>query len=347
MIKFPDFTWLPNMHPLVVHLPIGIILAATALMFITLVLKKNMLFRSTLYLLLTGVGTLAVAYISGKLAVETVIIPANANPVLGHHSDFAFGLLVYYLVLSILIIVYLRKRNQARLIIYQAALTILAVFGTAGLGMTADYGGQLVYRYGVGIKPGTESNAGEIENHVEFRMEESGSWSWNPQQNASDAIRRNFTWFDGTPDSVNIEVKSNGSVLISSSAPYLVTTGIPVGDIQVDMEVLLDDYQGELKLIHHLSDEQNYDFLQLSEGTMALGRQVNNKTLVLDRVQVEFSGTVKVRVVGSGNHFRGYLNDSLKVHGHKSALPPGIAGFAAQGSGKLEISSLKVQALKP
>lgn len=348
-MKLPDLSWLPNIHPLLVHLPIGIIILATGSMILMLVLKQERLFRNSLQVLLVGTATLVVTYISGRYAVNTVMVPADANSILSNHSDFAFRLLIFYLILSSLIVLFIRKKTETKLV---PALTVcfLSVIGMAGLGLTADYGGRLVYQFGVGTVTGNldDERQAATGDRPEFSLDESGSWSWHPGDNAAEVLRNNFTWINGSPDSVDIETsgENGGFVFIKTPDPYFISAGIPLDDVQIDMEVSFDDFEGEFMIVHHLINDNKYDFLRLDDGEMILGRQTNSAGKILDRSPVDYSGPVRIRVVGSKSHFRGYLNEQLITHGHLSPLTPGKAGIMVDGQGTLQIFNMVVQSLK-
>jgi uncharacterized membrane protein len=144
--------WAPNLHPLVVHFPIALLLTAAALDVVSWMLRCNRSLRfvaTVLYVL----GTLAIvaAYVTGRAAANTVWLPGMAHAAVKEHWDWAFCAVWFFGILTAVRLVLLwRARADPRPLLI-AALTLAGLVGVVLLAETGDRGGRLVYQHGVGI----------------------------------------------------------------------------------------------------------------------------------------------------------------------------------------------------
>ena len=143
--------WAPNLHPMLVHFPIVLFIVPVLLDFAYLLWKKEWLRSSALALFtfaaLASIGT----YLSGKQAVDSVSVPLNAELTASYHADWAMYTLLYFCTYSaIRAFLFWKKFDSKRFVTIVLLLAGLA--GCALLAKTADLGGKLVYKYGVGIE---------------------------------------------------------------------------------------------------------------------------------------------------------------------------------------------------
>lgn len=145
----PD--WAPNVHPMLVHFPIAIIILAVFLDFVYLVWKKEWLRNSVMTLFAFAVLAGLVTYLSGKQAVDSVSVPMNAELTASYHADWALYTLLYFSsYVAIRAFLFWKKIDGKRFI---AILLLLAgLAGCALLAKTADLGAKLVYKHGVGTQ---------------------------------------------------------------------------------------------------------------------------------------------------------------------------------------------------
>jgi uncharacterized membrane protein len=145
----PD--WAPNVHPMLVHFPIAIIITAVFLDFIYLIWKKDWLRNSVMTLFAFAVLAGLVTYLSGKQAVDSVSVPMNAELTASYHADWALYTLLYLSSYTAIRAFFFWKKIDGKRFI--AILLFLAgLAGCALLAKTADLGGKLVYKYGVGTQ---------------------------------------------------------------------------------------------------------------------------------------------------------------------------------------------------
>ena len=146
----PD--WAPNIHPLVIHFPIALLVAAAMTDLAGLLLRDRTSVRDAASLLYTaGAVCAVVAYFTGPHAGETVLLPAMANALVNEHADWAFRATWFFVFFAS---IRLALSFIIRVSGYTATLVSFAA-GFVGLYLlfeTAERGGRLVFEHGVGVR---------------------------------------------------------------------------------------------------------------------------------------------------------------------------------------------------
>ena len=160
--------WAPNAHALIVHLPIGLLVTAFAAELVVLLRRRpEPVATVSTALYAAGWLTLAAAYLTGRAAAPEVYTPGLAVPVVDRHWTLALWCLLYFGALTAGRLWVLgvpgrppRAGGASGTSEGSAATRRRAAhlaFGAAGLAgllllaATAELGGRLVYRYGVGV----------------------------------------------------------------------------------------------------------------------------------------------------------------------------------------------------
>lgn len=156
-----------SLHPAVVHLPIGILLAAPLLIVLSLLWPKQRSGLMLAALLAIGLGLAAMqfAIVTGKAANEAVVYPSDeAKAVYHEHRDLAYtARLVYAGIAGVLLIVtaavLIRGLKAPRVIVWGGSLLVLAgcIAGSLLIANVGHLGGRLVHQYGV-LAPGITGN---------------------------------------------------------------------------------------------------------------------------------------------------------------------------------------------
>jgi uncharacterized membrane protein len=145
----PD--WAPNIHPLLVHFPIALLITAAGLDVVGWACRRHKPLRQAATLLyVIGTGTAVAAYFTGRAASQTIRFPGMAQAVVREHWDWAFRTVWFFSIATIVRLVLLRpsRRDPS-----PAMIAALALAGLVGIGLlfeTGDRGGRLVYQHGVG-----------------------------------------------------------------------------------------------------------------------------------------------------------------------------------------------------
>ncbi len=351
--------WAPNIHPLLVHFPIGIIILAVLMNFVSLFISDEWWDekKSTIIYLVGSLSAIGVYY-SGKSAADSVFLPAEAQSVLNNHADWAFWLVWFFIAFAILRIgLHYFKLFEKPITKYLAFVAVLP--GLFILYETGENGAEMVFGYGAGtgqLLEKVEATSDVIDlssNSYEssFTQKENGDWFWEINQNGVTDLIGNFHWTQGSVNDLNPEV------LVSNSTQYLklsITEGSNTfvshsnyQNVQVDYYIDMTDLDGDLTLIHHFIDNNNFDYVQLkSSGVIIQGRKEQGEDNVFQEGKFEPGGNQFFRVVGNDTHFRGYVNKEMAVHGHGDAPESGAVGLRIEGKGSILISKIELSQLK-
>jgi uncharacterized membrane protein len=150
MTLIPD--WAPNIHPLIVHFPIGLLLAAAAIDCAAWIYRchRSLRFAATV-LYVSGTISLIVAYFTGRAAAETVWLPGMAHAAIKAHWDWAFRTVTFFGAMTVLRVVLLWRQGPTPKPAAIGALALVGLVGVVLIVETADRGARLVYGHGVGI----------------------------------------------------------------------------------------------------------------------------------------------------------------------------------------------------
>ena len=145
----PD--WAPNIHPMLVHFPIAFFILAVFLDLLHLQYKKDWIRNLSIALFIFAAFAGIVTYLSGRQAVDSVSVPLSAELTASYHADWALYTLAYFIAYALVrAFLFWKKMDNKRIVAIILFLAGLA--GSVLLAKTADLGGKLVYKYGVGTK---------------------------------------------------------------------------------------------------------------------------------------------------------------------------------------------------
>jgi len=141
--------WAPNVHPLIIHFPIAVLSIAVLFDLIYQIWGRSWLSINCLSIYILGTVSALAAFLTGQYAADNVNMPMQAELTVSNHSDMAKYTLVFFSLYSVIRAIYWWKLKPNP--IFKVGLFILALVGLFLLFQTADLGGKLVYKYGVGI----------------------------------------------------------------------------------------------------------------------------------------------------------------------------------------------------
>lgn len=329
--------WLPNIHPLLIHFPIVLLPLAVSVHIFSLALKqKDRLGLPVGILYILGTGSALAAYLSGRKAADTVDILPMANPVLSSHSDLALWTLIIFGIVTVLYWLFQRLKVNRLL---QVLLPLVGLFGVGILTITADRGGQLVYRFGTGVSKTSEKEADPHPTTSESSLKEKadGSWLWAPTVGDAHPFSA-FRFIEGKAEDINTGTLGVGEYTFDKPVTFIFDKAAK--DVQVDVKLNVSSFEGTVAILHHFHSLNQYDFLEISGREMSLGRIQNGKRIDLDTKNAPVGEGTEFRVIGSGRHFKGYMDKKMIVHGHEPPLTPGAVGLMVDGKGTLSVSSI-------
>lgn len=349
-------SWAPNIHPMLVHFPIVILLLAVFFDILSVLFRSKSSLR-TVALFFYGIGILILwgVYFSGREAVESLKVADSVYPAISDHANWAGRTAWFWSALVVLRFFFL-FRKWDRTVIVAILVILLGIVGNGLVFKTAEYGAALVYRLGVGVQTtsgssaSTQSTSPAEKKSSNLFQKSNGTVEWKIGEDAPAILKNYWRQFAGDPSRVQIELqKDEGSNPLLSFSLNQSHVGFlypqKFSNIAFTAVLNKDAFQGSLFLVHHFQDSLNYDFLQLKNGKMKLGRLVQGKMKVMDVETVPAQNWITVKIVGSKGHYRGYLNGEMKVHGHGKDLPPGKLGWIWEGTGKVSLKKIVINPL--
>ena len=163
---------LPNWHPIFVHFTVALLTVAAAMHVLSHFVSRNEL-RNQLTItarwnLWIGIAFTVLTVIAGWYAYNTVAHDTPSHVAMTEHRNWAMGTFVVFMGIAAWEY-YLHRKGLGRSWLF----TVLLVIAASLLVSTAWHGGELVYRYGLGVMSMPKlDNAGH--SHGESDMTEDG-----------------------------------------------------------------------------------------------------------------------------------------------------------------------------
>lgn len=145
-----------SVHPLVIHFPIALLLAALLLDVLALVFKRPQLHRVALWNLLLGTLGAGLAVWTGYRAAEIAKHSMEIHQVMELHRKLGIATLI----LAGLVVVWRLFKRDRLAVRGRVLMLFLMLAVAASLSLGAHLGGRMVYEFGVG---GSYGRSGGIE----------------------------------------------------------------------------------------------------------------------------------------------------------------------------------------
>lgn len=354
MQLIPD--WAPNIHPMIIHFPLVLLILAVLFDLIGLLLTRfDWIKKSSLLLYFLGTIAVAVAFITGNLASDGLDIPSKVIPAVNDHADWAEITLWFFAIYTLIrlgLAFGFKSRPLTKKIL--TPIVLIGLLGIYFLYQTGDRGAKLVFGYGLGT-----GNILKSENTMEqpkerkqvsdstFSVSKDGSWKLIADDSIVKALSEKFKWIEGSLKELSPMYDPGESVLmLHQPGKALFVYDNKMKSVQVTAKINLDDFNGELELVHHFIDKNNYDFLGLNKGEISLSRKSNGEIKIFKKDKFKSDGWIELKVVSDGSHFRGYVNNKLIVHGHDSEPEAGSVGMKIFGSGSVSLKRIESESIR-
>jgi uncharacterized membrane protein len=143
--------WAPNLHPLFVHFPIALWVAGVVVDVLALTFPRAVwadVVASFMYP--AGATSAVLAYLTGRRAATSVLIPGMANPLVQEHWNWALATTLAFAVVAVCRL-WVRFRSPKPRRVLHAAVVVAALLALGSLVQTGDRGARLVFEHGVGV----------------------------------------------------------------------------------------------------------------------------------------------------------------------------------------------------
>jgi uncharacterized membrane protein len=154
---------IPNWHPIFVHFTVSLLGLAVLFFLLSWLFSEyrwSTQWRHTAFWMLwTGVAVSVFTVIAGWFAYNSVTHDTPSHAAMTEHRNWAVGTFVAYLVIGLWSLLIYRGKQKLNVVFFATAL-----FATGLLITTAWHGGELVYRYGLGVMSLPQSE-GEGHDH--------------------------------------------------------------------------------------------------------------------------------------------------------------------------------------
>ena len=138
---------MPPLHVLIVHFPIALLLTSVALSWASLIWKDKSFDKASWYSLLLGLVATLVAIPTGLASASGIPADSAAMVAVNPHRILGISTFVVFALQAVIV-----WRSKAEMSVgVRVTLIALQVIGAVILIVLGYFGGELVYRYGVGL----------------------------------------------------------------------------------------------------------------------------------------------------------------------------------------------------
>ncbi len=253
------------------------------------------------------------------------------------------------------------KTNMKKTTYFLMAMTLVFAMSCGSKsGAEAEEGHQ--HAEGMEHNGGEEHPQGEAGEHPKDEAGEHAhaEGEGHDMQNMDHAgmMGEAFTWMAGKEAMGMMEYKTD-NITLATSGEEDVLMFEPAGqsascmfkgkqgNVGVTATVKLEKPDATVKLLHHSTGKDNYEFVAIEGNTMKLGRVENGEEKILDTKEVSVPNDwFTLTVTAAGTHFKGYLNGEMITHGHADEMSPGMLGIVVSGNGAVSVKKVEATPLE-
>jgi len=199
------FEIIPNWHPIFVHFTIALLLLAVGLFIVTPFVHSPLKEQWQIvarWALWFGAGITIITGLTGLYAYNTVAHDTPSHLAMTDHRNWAIAAIALFLSLAVWSIAWVRKNKTLGTV-----FIVCMVFAGTILAATAWHGGEVVYRYGLGVMSlpkaegeGHSHSHGEGEGHGSDKTSNVGSshidHGNHGEDNHDDEMKMDFSGMD-------------------------------------------------------------------------------------------------------------------------------------------------------
>ncbi len=343
--------WAPNIHPIIIHFPIVLLIVAVLFDLAGLVFKKfSWLRNSAITLYIFGTIFALIAFFTGKDAADSLTLLPQVITHLTDHADWANITVWFWGIFTLVrILVHFGFKNAK--LLFVLPLISIGLVGLYFVYQTADHGAKLVFGYGLGtgnlvqteiIKDPSNHSENQISDST-FVKNDIGSWRLLASGGVVEALKDNFQWVKGSFQSANPTVHTGETFIeFNVNEPILFLSKNKMKNLQIEVSLNLDSFKGSVYLVHHFNNENNFDFMKIGERAIALGKVINEKEYIIEESELDIKNWVLIKNISDGDHFRGYIDNELLLHGHGDESDAGEVGLLFKGNGNIGLKVINV-----
>jgi hypothetical protein len=179
-------------------------------------------------------------------------------------------------------------------------------------------------------------------DHGDGQMTMGEGFIWMPTNEA-------MSMMESKTDNIKLAISGEEDVLMFEPAGQRASCMFKnkQGNVGVTATIKFEDAAASVKLLHHSSDKDNYEFVAIEGGVMNLGRVENGEEKIFDSKAVDVPQEwFTLTVTAAGTHYKGYLNDKMITHGHGDMMEPGLLGIVVSGDGAVSVKKVEATPLE-
>lgn len=189
------FEIIPNWHPIFVHFTVALLSLSVGLFVVTHFMSgalKEQWQIVAKWCLWFGAGFTIITGATGLYAYNTVAHDTPSHLAMTEHRNWAIATITLFLAMAIWSVIWIRKRKSLNVI-----FIVAMVISGGVLASTAWHGGEVVYRYGLGVMslPKAEGD-GHNHNHSHGGGHDHGSSSTDNHHDDMSDMEMDFSDMD-------------------------------------------------------------------------------------------------------------------------------------------------------
>jgi uncharacterized membrane protein len=345
--------WAPNIHPIIVHLPIAALLLAVFFDFLSLIFKRQeWLSKAAVSLFFIGAIGAILAVFSGKEAAEHLTIPKSMYHDVGEHADWGkatawfFGI---YAAFRLVLIWWNKHKKQS----IKLGAFIISLVGVFLLVETGDHGAKLVFKHGIGtVSLKNEMQEQKLKQETttaKIPTMQTGGWLWTPGPGSPEMLASDFSWYHGGPKDLNAStiITEKGDTVLSlnpNSSLVIFGFGNHVSDIQAKLVFKPVNFTGEIGFAGRIQDSDNYNIISVNDSTLSINEIMSgNRTKLTQRTVTKSNEWVTLSALLKNGNANASINSTEVNAKDLKLMSAGVSGIMIKGEGLLLIRRIDIK----